>query len=536
MKPILDISYYQDPIQINYDKLLSQVAGVIIRVGYGTRKDTAFERHYSEIKARNIPVGAYHFVVEYKTVDEQLAMVRQAFLGKNFELGFWVDVELESGAEPLTRNTVIEYMTKAGSLVYGIYTGAWCWNPIMGKNNPYSNIPLWVADYVNSKPNLPYGWNNWKLWQYTSSGRLQGYSKNLDMNRFNGTEEQFQAWVGGDVEEPLPPEPPQDVEYYVDCTGNLNIRTGAGMNYPATGKYAYAGMRYKVYEISNNNWYRIDDGWISGNTQWTQLIPVPIEPEPEPPAPVPEPEPEPPAPEPEPEILFQARVSSWATPYVNLRSEPRVAPETDIGDVYPGTVVDVIEVLTDWYRTPKGYLMSKYLERLDSQPPVINAPVYFGAAYSQKDWRWKDLPLGTKSTIGVNGCLMVCASMVCNHFGHASNPYQLNQWLTENNGYESGNLFIWTALERLYPDMKFDGFVYNPTTQQIIEYISRGQLPIMWVDFKPSTPEAEMHWVLGIGIQNGLVVIADPIDGSMGTLVNKYPKPIIRFGSYKKAV
>ncbi len=245
------------------------------------------------------------------------------------------------------------------------------------------------------------------------------------------------------------------------------------------------------------------------------------------------PEPEP-VPEPLPEVLFQARVYSWATPFVNLRSEPRVDKGTDIGDVYPGTVVDVVEVLPDWYKTPDGYLMSKYLERLGSEPPVITAPTYYGPIYHQRDKRWKDHPLGTKSTIGANGCLITCVSMVCNYFGQASNPYQLNKWLTENNGYESGNLFVWTALERLYPDMKFDGFVYTPTEQRIVEYINHGQLPIIYVDFKPSTPEAEMHWVLGVGIENGHAVIADPWTGTMGLLINMYPNPVVRFASYSK--
>jgi len=281
MKPILDISYYQEPNKINYDVLLSQVAGVIVRAGYGTRKDTAFERHYSEIKARNIPVGVYHFMVEYKTVDEQLAMVRQALSGKTFELGFWADVELENGAEPLTRNTVIEYMFKASSLVYGIYTGAWTWNPIMGKDNPYSQMPLWVADYAHNKPSLPNGWSTWRLWQYTSSGRLQGYAKNLDMSHFNGTNEQFQAWVRGEVEEPIPPEE-EEVLFQIEviCSA-LNIRSGPGVDY-SWRNVTYKGDIHDVYE-ERNNWFRIGDGlWVSGYPAYVRRL-VPPEPAPEPP-------------------------------------------------------------------------------------------------------------------------------------------------------------------------------------------------------------------------------------------------------------
>lgn len=199
MKRIIDISYWQDPSKIDYDKLAAQVDGVIIRCAYGVRKDTAFDRHYQELSSRGVPCGAYHFLVQFKSVDEQLAVVRQAVSGKNLKAGIWLDVELESGADALTRSQVIEFMTKAeaefGEL--GIYTGRWCWNPIMGTtNNPYSSRKLWVGSYTTS-PYMPYGWDDWFIWQYTSSGRLDGYAGNLDMNRI--TDENWQAWIGDTI-------------------------------------------------------------------------------------------------------------------------------------------------------------------------------------------------------------------------------------------------------------------------------------------------------------------------------------------------
>ena len=229
MKRLIDISYYQDPSRIDYDVLLSQVDGVIIRCGYGVRKDTAFETHYSEIKARGIPVGTYHFMVEYKTVDEQLAIVKRALDGKEFELGFWADVELESGATPLTRATVIEYMSKASDFVFGIYTGAWCWNPIMGNDNPYSDTPLWVGSY-SSSPYLPIGWDDYWIWQYTSSGKLDGYPGNLDMNRIS--DEKWEEWIGdstpvliGPLEVPLFSQ--KDSRWASERLGTSSVTIGA---------------------------------------------------------------------------------------------------------------------------------------------------------------------------------------------------------------------------------------------------------------------------------------------------------------------
>ncbi len=63
MKPIIDISYYQSPVAINYDLIASQVSGVILRAAYGKWKDTAFDRHYAEFTARGVPVGAYHYII-----------------------------------------------------------------------------------------------------------------------------------------------------------------------------------------------------------------------------------------------------------------------------------------------------------------------------------------------------------------------------------------------------------------------------------------------------------------------------------------
>jgi hypothetical protein len=93
---------------------------------------------------------------------------------------------------------------------------------------------------------------------------------------------------------------------------------------------------------------------------------------------------------------------------------------------------------------------------------------------------------------------------------------------------------LWAAIERLYPDMKFDGFVYNPTTAQIQAAIQTGTLPIMFVDFNDDTPLIEMHWVAGIGVTADDVIIADPWTGTIGRLSEMYGKQVIRYGSYSR--
>ena len=435
MKPIIDISFYQNPDAIDYDLLASQVSGVILRFCYGTYKDIYVERHYAEFSARGVPLGGYHYIIGSQSMQAQATAFDAAVGAKDLRLGCWIDVEDTREGTRLSRQNVLDYAALQPDM--GIYTSKYAWQTIMG-GAYLSDRRLWVAHYTtNAYPLLPQGWNGWWLWQHTSTGRLAGYAGNLDMNRFNGDDADFAEWVGIELPQPEPK-------------------------------------------------------------------------------------------------LFDARVYSWATPYVNIRKEPSITSE-DIGNVYPNEVVAVRATTGEWYGLSNGFVMSKFLQRLDYEPPAVSEFAYFGPVYNQRDVRWSSHALGTKSTIGAHGCLMTCASMVCNAFGHASNPLQLNDWLTANGGYLDGNLFLWAKVEELYPDMKFDGFVYSPTTAQIRAAIQAGTLPIMYVDFNDATPLIEMHWVLGIGVAGNDVMIADPWTGTIGKLSEMYPKSVIRYGSYRRA-
>lgn len=197
MKPIIDISSHQDPERIDYQALSENIQGAILRACYGNRADKAFDRHYQEMTKRGIPLGAYIYVTNYMSVDSQVMTLMKAIQGKDLPLGIWIDVELEPGADPLRKQTVHEIIQKVEAALgkeIGIYTSAYYWKLIMG-GAYYTNRKLWVAAFGYQSPPIPTGWNSWWLWQHTSSGRLPGYPGNLDQNRFNGSQDQFEAWV-----------------------------------------------------------------------------------------------------------------------------------------------------------------------------------------------------------------------------------------------------------------------------------------------------------------------------------------------------
>lgn len=62
------------------------------------------------------------------------------------------------------------------------------------ENSILLNCPLWVARYGKS-PSIPLSFGNFKLWQYTDRGRVNGIGGNVDRNYFNGNvAELYEMW------------------------------------------------------------------------------------------------------------------------------------------------------------------------------------------------------------------------------------------------------------------------------------------------------------------------------------------------------
>jgi GH25 family lysozyme M1 (1,4-beta-N-acetylmuramidase) len=68
-----------------------------------------------------------------------------------------------------------------------IYTPAPWWNSCTGSSTGFSQIPLWIPAYGATSPGLPAGWGNWSIWQYTSSGTVDGIETTLhtDLDQLN---------------------------------------------------------------------------------------------------------------------------------------------------------------------------------------------------------------------------------------------------------------------------------------------------------------------------------------------------------------
>ena len=184
----IDVSEFQT--NVNWNKVKQDgIKFAIIRCGYGmdytSQDDAEFARNIKECERLNIPFGIYS--MSYANTVEKARSEAQHILrltkGHNPELGLWYDVEDNntSGSvskETLTNiiNTFCNTIKNAGYKV-GIYASLnWLDNKI--EKQIKENYSIWVAQYNNE---CQYE-GKYVLWQYTSTGKVDGISGKVDMN------------------------------------------------------------------------------------------------------------------------------------------------------------------------------------------------------------------------------------------------------------------------------------------------------------------------------------------------------------------
>ena len=196
--------------------------GVILRASYGLMRDQLFETF--TVSARSIPVrGSYHYFSSNVSWEAQaelfLNQVKDKgfhFYGLDFEKGY----NNKSAGFASSAKKWIDYVAGETGQKVLLYTNPSTYTEWL---RPYGNwmkdYELWVAQWPyfpkpdTGQPRLPKGRSDWTLWQYSGDGNRKGAeygvkSRDVDMNVFNGTAEEFYAWAGVEIPEPIEPDPP----------------------------------------------------------------------------------------------------------------------------------------------------------------------------------------------------------------------------------------------------------------------------------------------------------------------------------------
>ncbi len=258
---IIDISYWQDDRLIDYELLSRNIDGVILRGTYGIAPDTRFEIHYNNFRKYGVRVGSYAYTIGSRTGKAQADAFYDVTKDFELRLGWWHDVEDQREGTRLTRAVADQFTYTMDSYLgmdIDIYTGVYAWRSIMGYNTAeYARRKLWVANYGVNSPRLPLNgsWDDFWLWQYSEHGRVAGYDRNLDMNRFRHDNKKYYDWIGG-VDLPKDNEP----LFKAKCVINsLRIRYGPSTSHKHIGNLI-RNEEVEVFETSkvgSNVWYRI---------------------------------------------------------------------------------------------------------------------------------------------------------------------------------------------------------------------------------------------------------------------------------------
>lgn len=191
----VDLSKWQGTVDFEKIKGTGK-SYVFIRASLGnTYADPDYDRNIQNARAAGLATGSYHFYMTDDKPDDQFANFSKHVSLQPGDMPPVVDIEkLNKNSLP---NTTVELkiflnlMEKKYEVKPIIYSGESFANKDL---KGLSEYPLWLAEYNKNKiPQLPLDWKHWAFWQYTQNGTVAGVEGKIDLNRFNGTQQQFQA-------------------------------------------------------------------------------------------------------------------------------------------------------------------------------------------------------------------------------------------------------------------------------------------------------------------------------------------------------
>ena len=216
----IDISNWQSNINL-YN---IEADFVIIKASEGVGwTDPSFKKLYFAAKGAGKKLGIYHFArptgnnTAQKEVDTFLNAAKS--VGAIGEAILILDWEAENKTNVAYAKAWLDAVYAATGIKPMIYMSESVTKQANWSSVVTSDYGLWVAKYrdnstdynydmsnAGTKPNVAY-WSGYAMWQWTSSGRLSGYSGNLDCNIFYGDTATWDAYAGATEGEVKPRDP-----------------------------------------------------------------------------------------------------------------------------------------------------------------------------------------------------------------------------------------------------------------------------------------------------------------------------------------
>lgn len=193
----IDVSSYQQKIDWEKVNVMEnngvKISFAFIKATEGvTLVDPYFQRNWRESKNSGIIRGAYHYFKPKKSGLWQARFFLQTVITEAGDLPSVLDIEESAGLteEELIPNlqdflNEVEQKTKTKPIIYTGYQ--FYKDHLKGKFDDY---PIWIAHYNKSKLAEKLKWN---FWQHADNAHIDGIKGKVDMNVFNGEEEDLSA-------------------------------------------------------------------------------------------------------------------------------------------------------------------------------------------------------------------------------------------------------------------------------------------------------------------------------------------------------
>lgn len=210
----IDISHWQDFPDFE-EVAASGVRGIIHKVSEGTSYiDPNRAENCSNAKAAGLAISTYFWVKpgDGRAQAEFYLSVLDPVPGERVV----IDYE-ESGCTLNTlKDAVAALLDYGNDLKITVYSGHLIKEQLSGHDAYLAeNTDLWLAQYTSDESDISWEtatWPKWSLWQYSETGEIPGvYGGYVDLNNFNGNEDEFLKWISpAGSTPPVPPQPSPD--------------------------------------------------------------------------------------------------------------------------------------------------------------------------------------------------------------------------------------------------------------------------------------------------------------------------------------
>lgn len=159
----------------------------------------------SQAAASGMKVGTYHYARPAGDPRAQAQHYAAQYnqVG-NHSLPPVLDLEVAEGKSPEQLSAwTHEFLNELQSLTGRtpmVYTYRYFWIEQMNNSQEFANYPLWLAAYQSTAPQPVGGWDKLDMWQRSDAGRVNGIAGNVDLNLFNGDENQLNMFSAGQLE------------------------------------------------------------------------------------------------------------------------------------------------------------------------------------------------------------------------------------------------------------------------------------------------------------------------------------------------